>query len=205
MLPDALVGTSAKLGPVTDPTHPTTSVPNGNPGATRGRRGRRIVIAPFAGATIRDLPAPLLSSLIEALGSAGDFEFILTGTPAQSGRLQALAASWASRIVRVTVAAEPTLSDLIDLLASADLVISADSAPAHLATALDRPLIAVLGGGHYGLFGPWQRSAKQAWLHHELPCYGCDWTCIFQEPRCITELPADRVIDIAFESLRIPV
>ncbi len=78
-------------------------------------------------------------------------------------------------------------------IAAARGVVTVDSAAAHLATALDKPAVIIMGGGHFGWFVPWGEGVKQRWLVHKLPCFGCNWECIHPEVRCLTELPAATV------------
>jgi ADP-heptose:LPS heptosyltransferase len=162
---------------------------------------RIIVIAPFASAVTRDLSTALVVELATALRQVGEFEFVLTGSAAQAPRLRTLAEACTKAGARSTVDLSPP-AGLIELLGRSSLVISAESAPAHLATALDRPLVALLGGGHFGLLAPWQRSSRQRWLSHDLPCYGCDWNCVHAELLCLTKIEASHVIRTAQALLR---
>lgn len=58
------------------------------------------------------------------------------------------------------------------IIAGADAVISVDTAAAHFATALDRPTVVIFSGLHLGMFGPWRRGERQAWLLPEAPAEG---------------------------------
>jgi ADP-heptose:LPS heptosyltransferase len=84
---------------------------------------------------------------------------------------------------------------LVDLLAGATWVLAADSAAAHIATALDRPAVMLLGGGCPGQFAPWRRSPRQVWLEHPLPCFDCGWRCTQPEPYCMTRIGAAQVAE----------
>jgi ADP-heptose:LPS heptosyltransferase len=61
------------------------------------------------------------------------------------------------------------LVDFLNLIGSAELVLTVDTAAAHFATALDKPCVVLFSGLHRGMFGPWQRSARQRWLLPEAP------------------------------------
>lgn len=61
------------------------------------------------------------------------------------------------------------LTDYVNLIAGADLMLTVDTAAAHFATALDRPTLVLFSGLHHGMFGPWRHSARQAWLQPEFP------------------------------------
>jgi ADP-heptose:LPS heptosyltransferase len=68
------------------------------------------------------------------------------------------------------------------------MVLSLESAPAHLAAALNKPGVFLLGGGHYGMFAPWQRSERQIWLSEAMDCYNCQWHCSMAEAFCVTRI-----------------
>jgi ADP-heptose:LPS heptosyltransferase len=90
--------------------------------------------------------------------------------------------------------APPTsVAELAEAVARAELVLTAESAAAHLAAAFDRPALVVIGGGHYGQFGPWRRSARQVWITNTLECFGCDWRCVHPAPYCLTRIGVDAV------------
>lgn len=153
-----------------------------------------VVIAPLAQQSIRDLPPALLATALAHAPLPAETRLTWLGSAAQRGPLEQFVAAMPSDIkARSHVVAGQPLDDWIDTLAAARLVLAADSATAHLATALDRPMIALLGGGHPGFFAPWQRSPRQRWLRHPLPCYGCDWQCRYPEPYCLTQIPAEEV------------
>ena len=93
-----------------------------------------------------------------------------------------------------------TNHDLREALRRSRLVLSAETGTAHLAVALDAPLVALLGGGHIGWFAPWSRSGRQQWLNNDVPCRGCLWVCSQPSPVCLTDLSEDQVfqaIDVA--------
>ncbi len=60
------------------------------------------------------------------------------------------------------------LAAFVRVIAGAELMLSVDTAAAHFATALDRPTVVLFSGLHPGMFGPWRRSEKQAWLLPEI-------------------------------------
>lgn len=72
------------------------------------------------------------------------------------------------------------LPALMDLLNGAALVLTNDTGPAHLAMALGVPTLTLVGGGHFGSFVPYPdavRPANARFLHVEMECYHCFWSC----------------------------
>ncbi len=73
-----------------------------------------------------------------------------------------------------------SLAQLIDLMAQAALVISNDTGPAHLAIALERATVVIVGGGHFGSFVPYPDEVTPAsarFVFQEMECYHCFWRC----------------------------
>lgn len=147
-----------------------------------------IGLAPFSGSALRDIPMPLLISGCRKAQSIGFDVHIWTPSP-DDPRAASLAAQLgrASR-ARVTLIHTRTTADLLLAISKVSLSVAAESGPAHLATALNLPLVAILGGGHFGWFAPWARSGRQQWLFSRQPCYSCNWQCIHPEPICITQI-----------------
>lgn len=177
--------------------------------AAPGTSHQAIVVTPFGSEPIKDFPADLLAhALAEATQRLNGAPIILTGTPQQRGRLAELGGHLAAQGIKdVTCRTELAFNDYLGLIAGAPLVISTDTATAHLAAACDRPAVILLGGGHYGQFGPWRRSERQQWLTQPLDCFGCNWACRYPEPRCLTEIaPAEvtRAIHAALSAAPVP-
>jgi hypothetical protein len=162
-----------------------------------------IVVAPFGSQQIRDFPLPLLRRATERAVARLRSPVVLIGETAQQAKLDQIACDWAGAIGHVSVRCRMSLSQYFELVGRAKCVITADSATAHIATACDRPTLVVLGGGHYGQFGPWQRSWRQRWVSQRMDCEWCDWKCMYKEPYCITRITAkdvyealDKILDV---------
>jgi ADP-heptose:LPS heptosyltransferase len=159
-----------------------------------------IVVAPLGSQAIKDFPAPLLRAAVRRATQMLGEPVTFIGEPAQEERLRRLAADCRVGAAPITVQAHLALTEYLAAVGRARLVISTDTATAHLAAAFDRPALIALGGGHYGQFGPWRRSSRQQWLTHHVDCFGCDWRCAFPEPYCLThisELAVNAAIDRA--------
>jgi ADP-heptose:LPS heptosyltransferase len=153
-----------------------------------------IVVTPFGTAAIRDFPEPLLLAAVQAIRAHGLAPITLLGNGPQQPRLRRLAETLrAGGITNVECAAPAGVVAFAEAVAGAELVLTVETATAHLAAAFDRPAVILIGGGHYGEFGPWHRSAHQVWVTHQLECFGCSWQCIFPEPYCLTRISPDSV------------
>lgn len=156
--------------------------------AVTRRSGDALVVCPQAGSRIREYPPALLAEALQLFLEKRPMQVHFCVAPETDAGpwQQALAAVGVANVTWHTPA---TLTDLLRLLANARLVLAPDSAPAHLVTAMDKPGVFLLGGGHHDMFAPWRSSALQVWLNHTMSCYQCHWNCIHDEPFCITHIP----------------
>ena len=100
----------------------------------------------------------------------------------------------------IDLTGETSLEALMSALQAADLVISTDSGPAHLARALGTRVIALHGPTDTALHGPGDPTC--AALRVEMPCGPCyDFrrvaTCQFGDTLCMEWLHPDRVVSAA--------
>ncbi len=100
----------------------------------------------------------------------------------------------------IDLTGETSLETLMGTLQAADLVISTDSGPAHLARALGTKVVALHGPTDTALHGPGDPAC--AALRVEMPCGPCyDFrrvaTCQFGDTLCMEWLNPDRVVGTA--------
>jgi heptosyltransferase-2 len=149
-------------------------------------------------------PALEVLALCRLLLTQADLQVVLHCGPAERQAVNAVAAELNDPRVASLGQADtlcPGLSKA--LMAQADLVISTDSGPRHIAAALDRPLIS--------LFGPtdpaWSRTYNQpeVVLDTSLACRRCARPCCLLGHRaCMTRLSAERVYRAAIVQLDEP-
>ena len=150
---------------------------------------KQIVATPFGTSPVRNIPSTLLLASLRALRRYSSTPISLYGDLSQQAGLQRLVA--AARAAGIQGIASPppvTVVEYMRSVAAAEAVVSAETATAHLAIASDRPTLVVMGGGHYGEFGPWMKSDRQIWLSQSMDCFGCNWLCRHPEPFCLTRI-----------------
>lgn len=151
------------------------------------------VVSPFGSDVIRDLTVDQLVAAADELYQYG-CEVRLLAEPRHQARYEALAVILNAKLrCPVTVLVTATMNELVGQVRQARLVLCVETVTAHLATAMDKAMVATLGGGHYGWFAPWQKSARQQWVTHQTECYGCNWHCIHPNPICLTDISADQM------------
>lgn len=154
--------------------------------------GGSLLVCPVAGSPLRQYPAERLAEAIWLFLQQWPDTPVNFCLPPEADRKHWEDAFAARHSASVQWSVPNDLESLVDLIARARIVLAPDSAPAHIATALDKPGVFLLGGGHFGMFGPWRKSERQIWLHHAMDCYQCRWRCTQPEPYCITHIdPGD--------------
>lgn len=163
-----------------------------------------VVLCPFSSVELKSLNFPaFLEGLISIRSSlGGEWRCILPYAPTDQNRVDDLMvplkgmglSDWISPVTT------KSLEEYFSRIAKGGLIISADSAAAHVATALDKRALLFLGGGHYGDYAPWQRSSRQKWLTHHTDCFGCGWKCVHPEPYCLSSIRTDDILS-AFENV----
>ncbi len=150
-----------------------------------------LLICPFGSAQIRTLPPRVVAESVAEILARHPMPLRMASLPAEIGRYKEYAAELTQfGLPFPTISTTSSIESLIEEIAASRAVLSTESAGAHLAAALDHPMVGLLGGGHHGIFAPWRRSNLQVWLDHKLDCYHCDWFCSQPEPYCLTRISA---------------
>lgn len=169
----------------------------------RPAEGRALMICPITGDTMRQYPHPLLMKalrlIVEKHALPLEFCFPPGVDPVPWGqalRNEGLAcARWHQ---------PADVRELMRTLSHSHALLCPESAPAHLATAMDKPGVFLLGGGHRGLCAPWNRGRRQIWLGHRMDCEQCRWNCPHPEPYCITRITPEEVAQAMDRVLEAP-
>lgn len=86
------------------------------------------------------------------------------------------------------LAGKTTLRELYGIIRGAAFYLGSESMAAHLAAAAHIPSVTIMGGAYYGRFYPYPDNPLTVAAAHELPCWGCNWSCLFDESKCITSV-----------------
>lgn len=135
------------------------------------KRTRRVILHPGSGGynTARRWYIERFAALADALQREYDAEIVVIGTKDDGGdqlvsQMQAPAAN---------LSGKTSLTQLADVIRSADLYIGADSGIMHLAAAVRVPVIALFGPSNADAWYPWSPGGNTAVLSHNLECSPC--------------------------------
>jgi ADP-heptose:LPS heptosyltransferase len=144
--------------------------------------GPYAVLVPGAGWVRKSWPVPAFAEVGRRLLAQG-LRLAIVGAPAERAIADALLRELRGQAEDFL--GRTTLPQLAAILGRAKQVVSNDTGPAHIAAALGTPVVCILGGGQYGRFMPYaveevdpDRPAPVTVIH-EMPCFGCNWRCIF--------------------------
>ncbi|MGO8673019.1 MAG: glycosyltransferase family 9 protein [Capsulimonadaceae bacterium] len=147
-----------------------------------------VALSPFTNDDNRSIDPEFTARIADWLAEEYQAGIIMTCGPKDGPRARAIVEM--STRARIAVADRTTLREFISIVRHADIVISGDSSPMHLAAALDRPYVA--------LFGPTPSSQRAPLagrgriLAKPLPCAPCDRSScsnsVFQECMKLIEL-----------------
>lgn len=121
---------------------------------------------------------------------------VLCATGSDWRDVLALMAEPPEGVTFINLAGQTDLPQLAGLLCRADAVLAVESGPMHMAIALERPLVAVCGRGHYGRFVPYPYAIDNArFLFTDCEHSGCNWNCYAEKAACVSRIDPDEVCD----------
>ena len=170
------------------------------------REGERLVVVnPNAGdmALERRWPAEQFAELLVHLTAQESANVVVVGAASERGRAEAVVklSQTGSRVVNL--AGRCDVAELVALLAHADVVVTNDSGPMHLAAAVGASTVALFGPETPILYGPLRSAEEQQHAVHYLGlgCSPCMFvhdnkvlSCWFSQAKCMTGIAVADVL-----------
>lgn len=148
-------------------------------------------------------PIPYWAILIDKLIREQNAQVILTGSPDDKPLIVSVTRQMQEQAINL--AGKTSLPQLVALLQQANLVISGDSGPMHIAAAVGTPLIAIHGPTDPALSGPVSPTAtvlrSDIWCS---PCYNAKDSadCRFFTTQCMKNILPSQVFKVVQERLK---
>ena len=166
--------------------------------ASQWRSGEGLVVVnPNAGdmALERRWPTERFAELLTHLAGQLAVNLVVVGSNAERGRAEAVidTAGLGDRVVNL--AGKSDIAELVALLAHADVVVTNDSGPMHIASAVGTSIVALFGPETPVLYGPLRSAPTQHHAVHYLGlrCSPCMFvhdnkvlSCWFSQAQCMT-------------------
>lgn len=142
-----------------------------------------VCLHPGARIPVRRWPEQNFAHIVERLRAEFDFHLVLIPDPDGYGNALAPLAD--------SVLPHLDVTELVDVLGRAELLICNDSGPGHIAASCGRPAIVIFGPTDPDWFRPWGEQ------HHLVIRDICPWRpcfdyCKFPEPYCLTKIAPER-------------
>jgi lipopolysaccharide heptosyltransferase II len=159
---------------------------------------RFVVVHPGATATSRRYPADRFGLAADAIARVSGCTIVFTGSAAEQPLVARAQAEM--RDTSISLAGALNLGELAALVAQAQLLVSNNSGPVHLAAALGTPVVDL-----YALTNPqhtpWRVPARV--LNHDVPCRNClKSQCPQGHHDCLLKVPPQAVADAALALLK---
>ena len=157
--------------------------------------GKHIVLGLSSEAASRQVPFLKAVSLVKHLmdGMEKDTNFYLVGALKSRPHVRPIfqEINQPQRVFDYT--GKTSVKELAHMIAEADGMVSVDSGQAHMADALNKPLVVMMGPGETHRFCPYNKDSA-ALLREDLPCSPCTLGyCKYHTNDCLTKLPNERI------------
>lgn len=119
------------------------------------------------------------------------FSVILFGSTAETGQCREVETALTGlKCIKSlqNVCGKSTLRQLAESFKRCDIILSNETGALHLATALQKPTVGIVGGGHFERFYPWGDPDINRLAHKPMDCFYCRWDCIYPEKKCIHDI-----------------
>lgn len=155
-----------------------------------------IVVNINSEASSRRLTVAKATSLIQQLRESTTRPIVLIGAPKEKDFVDAVLAQLPYQRNITNAAGTTSLPGLVALLASAQLVLTTDSGPAHLANALGTNTVVLFGAGNEAHTAPYRTEGRSIIRLGQLSCEPCEKNvCLrFGLPECLERLDNHSII-----------
>ncbi|MDB9535737.1 glycosyltransferase family 9 protein [Dolichospermum planctonicum CS-1226] len=159
----------------------------------KGVEGHFVVICPGAAISFRMWTPQKFAEVIDYLWDNYGLSILICGSPKDKTSSLEIQKSLKSAKV-ICLCGETNLIQLSAIMSYAKLCITMDSGSAHIAVAVNSPLICIIGGGHYKRFFPYGDPNRFRAATEELDCFYCNWNCKYDTPFCVKDITVVTVI-----------
>ncbi|EKS27700.1 glycosyltransferase family 9 protein [Afipia felis] len=168
------------------------------------------VVFPGSASVKKKWPADRFAAILTRLQQRTGWIAVICGTNAEKPDAQAIL-DLTGRHRIIDACGRTDLGALAGVLRDAELLLCNDTGAAHIAAAVDCPVVVPCGGYHYGRFLPYPQlndgeSPVMFTVFEQMPCFNCSWKCIYpraaDEPLyCVSQIGVEAVWQAVGEAL----
>ena len=145
--------------------------------------GKYFVLFPGGTLSVKFWPAEKYAMIADYIYKKTGYLCVVLGTQSEQWIFDQIRknADPRTKMDMLNLMGKTTISDVIDIIGGARLVISNDTSGIHIACATNVPSVALVGGWHYGRFLPYELEEISSEdniplvANKTMSCYGCDW------------------------------
>ena len=169
--------------------------------AAHHRPGPLIGINPGAGRLIKEWPPERFAAVATALAADDGATIVLLGAEGDRAQADGIRQTLPSDVALIDLVGRAPLVDLAAVLARLSVLITGDTGPAHLAAAVDTPVVAIFGPTDPNRYAPLTPHAEV--VHAALWCRPCGRLrrppkrCTHGAPDCLTGVETGAVLATA--------
>ena len=155
-----------------------------------------IVVNINSEASSRRLTVSKAVEQLNALRKSTERKIVLIGTPKEKSFVDEVVEKLEVKNNIDNRAGKTDLSLLVTLLASAQVMLSTDSGPAHLANALGTHTVVLFGAGNENNTAPYNADSRTIVRLNKLSCEPCQKNvCVkYKIPQCLQQLDVDMIV-----------
>ena len=159
------------------------------------RSGEYLTCFPLgsAGIGVKRWPKENYLRALASVRQKSPLPVLFTGDEQEASELRSFAEALGGDHVQVYAGSPESIPILAGLLLHSRAYLGNDTGPMHLASAFGVGGVAIYGGGHWPAYGPWGPGSVA--MVHPLPCFGCDWDCLFGHGVCVESIRVEPVIE----------
>ena len=169
--------------------------------AAYGGSGPLVGINPGAGRLIKEWPPERFAAVAAALAADDGATIVLLGAEGDRAQADGVRRALPSDVALIDLVGRASLVELTAVLARLSVLITGDTGPAHLAAAVDTPVVAIFGPTDPNRYAPLTPHAEV--VHADLWCRPCGRLrqppkrCTHGAPDCLTGVETGAVVAAA--------
>jgi ADP-heptose:LPS heptosyltransferase len=143
------------------------------------------------------LTAAKAVELLNLLRNSIDQKIILIGAPKEKRFVDSVLSQLNNSSNIENLAGKTSLGQLVQVLASAQVMLTTDSGPTHLANALGTHTVVLFGAGRESNTAPYNKELRNIIRLGQLSCEPCEKNiCVrYETPQCLERLDSKRIVE----------
>jgi heptosyltransferase-2 len=159
-----------------------------------------VAIAPMSDELLRNWDNKNYIQLCQQIIRNHKHSIVLLGTQSQREKIDEIAKFDEKRIFNAS--GYFSVLESAAIVKHSDLFIGNDSGFTHIAKALNKKFIAIIGGGSYNMFFPYNEKENDNLFFHKMDCFSCEWKCIYDKAYCVQNVTVQQVYSRTAELLK---